>query len=201
MTDGEYTKNCDGDQPDSHKWGMVDSFNIDRGELDGMDTQVIFTLGVEWQMVREMLSSPDSFKQVVHAANVPRLVSLARKYGREIVPEVSSDNDVWAIVSAVDTGRQPEGDIASAYHERSAVITGLARAAQARGWGAGWGIDDQEGPDWPIVFIDLPTGQVSWHVHKDDLVNLFSWLPQYGGEWDGHSTVEKYNRLFKCNWT
>lgn len=45
------------------------------------------------------------------------------------------------------------------------------------------------------VFIDLPTGQVSWHVHDSELA-LFDFLPTSDQRcWDGHSTDEKYERL------
>lgn len=43
-------------------------------------------------------------------------------------------------------------------------------------------IDPSE-PEWPVAFIELPTGQVSWH------------LEQHFKEWDGHSTEEKYERI------
>jgi hypothetical protein len=35
---------------------------------------------------------------------------------------------------------------------------------------------------------------VSWHFHNDD-ADLFKTLPPYTGNWDGHSTSEKYTRL------
>lgn len=50
--------------------------------------------------------------------------------------------------------------------------------------------------DWRwIVFIDLPTGQASWHIHDSELP-LFAHLPRrQGRKWDGHSTPLKYKRL------
>lgn len=44
------------------------------------------------------------------------------------------------------------------------------------------------------VYIDTPAGQMSWHFHEDDDA-AFAHLPPYPGEWDGHSTGEKYRRL------
>jgi hypothetical protein len=50
-------------------------------------------------------------------------------------------------------------------------------------------------PEWHgCVYIDLPTGQVSWHYH-DREAYLFENLPPYEGEWDGHDTPEKYRRV------
>jgi hypothetical protein len=80
----------------------------------------------------------------------------------------------------------------SAYRERNQVVAALAKlfpsgtkATDIPGWD----------PEWNgCVYIDLPTGQVSWHYHVSDGA-LFSNLPPYAGDWDGHSTPEKYERL------
>lgn len=61
------------------------------------------------------------------------------------------------------------------------VYEALALAAQI-GWPHGFRFDPSE-PDWPVAFIELPTGQVSWH------------LPQFPATWDGHSTEEKFKRI------
>jgi hypothetical protein len=42
--------------------------------------------------------------------------------------------------------------------------------------------------------IDLPTGQVSWHLPSHELVGNF---PDYMGEWDGHDVDEKRIRLMR----
>jgi hypothetical protein len=50
--------------------------------------------------------------------------------------------------------------------------------------------------DWRwVAFIDLPTGQATWHLH-DSHLSFFSKIPREAGrKWDGHSTEEKYKRL------
>lgn len=50
--------------------------------------------------------------------------------------------------------------------------------------------------DWRwIVFIDGPTGQLSWHLHDSHLA-LFDHVPRFGGRtWDGHTSEEKYGRI------
>lgn len=63
------------------------------------------------------------------------------------------------------------------------VLHAMSRAAEI-GLDVGIRIDPKE-PEWPVVYIELPTGQVSWH------------LPQHNEEYDGHSTGEKYLRLHK----
>jgi hypothetical protein len=53
---------------------------------------------------------------------------------------------------------------------------------------------DPEEPDWPVLYLTLPTGQVSWHIAPRDM-DLFRHVPIGGQEWDGHDVVEKYRRL------
>lgn len=50
------------------------------------------------------------------------------------------------------------------------------------GYAGGVRLDPAQ-PEWPVVYLDLPTGQVSWH------------MPQYGQEFDGHTTEQKYRRV------
>ena len=45
-----------------------------------------------------------------------------------------------------------------------------------------------------VVYLDLPTGQVSWHLLSSQLP-WFSHLKPYEGEWDGHDKRERYRRL------
>lgn len=61
-----------------------------------------------------------------------------------------------------------------------AVLMAVAVAQHAK-FSAGFRIDPTE-PEWPVAYIELPTGQVSWH------------LPQHPIAWDGHDTAEKYRR-------
>jgi hypothetical protein len=90
----------------------------------------------------------------------------------------------------------------AAYAERNKCIVIMARMALALGLEAGLGRHEEEDKDWEddwrnIVFIDLPTGQVSWHIHDSELP-LFEWLLQYKCGWDGHTTEEKYQRVLEA---
>lgn len=80
----------------------------------------------------------------------------------------------------------------AAYLERNQVVAALAKCFPSgtkqtaiEGWDKEW---------HGCVFIDLPTGQASWHYH-DSHAHLFAGLPEYQGVWDGHTTPEKYERL------
>lgn len=68
------------------------------------------------------------------------------------------------------------------YDYRNGLVWKAFHAATNLGYKAGVRIDPDE-PEWPVVFIELPTGQVSWHV------------PQHDVAYDGHTTEEKYQRI------
>lgn len=59
--------------------------------------------------------------------------------------------------------------------------------------------EDEEWEDgwrW-IVFVELPTGQATWHIHDSELP-WFDHLLRLNAEpvaWDGHTAEEKYRRL------
>jgi len=81
-----------------------------------------------------------------------------------------------------------------AYTERNKLVRLLAslylsgiKKTAIEGWDEAW--------HW-CVYIDLPNGQASWHFHIDDLP-LFDDLPPYTGEWDGHTTEEKYRKIIE----
>lgn len=87
-----------------------------------------------------------------------------------------------------------------AYKERDMCVALVACLARAQGYRVG--IRRHEGGTWDddwrnVVMIDLPTGQVSWHVHDSEMA-WFAWLPAYPDEWDGHHTDEKYQRVLRC---
>lgn len=84
-----------------------------------------------------------------------------------------------------------------AYLERNRCVAALARMAIALGQRAGRAKTAIDGwdPAWHgCIYIDLPTGQVSWHYHESQS-GLFTGLPEYAGRWDGHDTPTKYVRL------
>ena len=84
---------------------------------------------------------------------------------------------------------QTESSPDQAYYDRNIVIQLAAKLAIQCGIRAG--IREGQG-QWPILYIDLPTGQVSWHIPKDELIDGF---PEYKGKWDGHDLGTKRNRL------
>lgn len=85
------------------------------------------------------------------------------------------------------------------YRERDRCVALIARLALDLGFNAWLGkhVGENWEDDWRnIVFIHLPCGQLSWHIHDSELY-LFSFLNGRTGEpWDGHSTEDKYERMF-----
>ncbi|MCK2214273.1 hypothetical protein MF672_010790 [Actinomadura sp. ATCC 31491] len=82
----------------------------------------------------------------------------------------------------------------SIYRERAHLVAHLAALyPSALVHGA-----DAENPGWPLIFIDTPRGQLSWHLAVEDL-DLFAHVPELAGDqaptWDGHTTPQKYQRL------
>ena len=82
----------------------------------------------------------------------------------------------------------------NAYRERDMLVCALSKlfpSYLAR--------HDESDTSWEdewrwIVFIDLPTWQVSWHIHDSER-DMFNHLEVKENNWDGHSTDEKYRRL------
>jgi len=81
-------------------------------------------------------------------------------------------------------------------HERAIALQALAASALLLGYPISLGIDPKSlDPRWAnLLFIELPTGQVSWHIHREDLM-LFENLPQNQIVWDGHTREERDERI------
>lgn len=92
-----------------------------------------------------------------------------------------SDGD-WYAVHAVAP------PMASVYRERAHLLAHLAAVYPSHFQ------PDPGEPDWPVLFISLPTGQACWHIAPDDL-DLFPHVADGGDTWDGHTTEVKYQRV------
>lgn len=79
-----------------------------------------------------------------------------------------------------------------AYLDRNLLALALARRCEwdfLRVW-----VDRSQDPDRPILYIELPTGQVSWHIPADTPGMDYPFRGP-GVPWDGHTTEEKRLRL------
>ena len=80
----------------------------------------------------------------------------------------------------------------AAYDERMHLVAALARLFPS-------GIRDTTTPGWTpdwkgCVYIDLPSGQISYHYHTRHEA-LFSSLPAYVSPWDMHTKDDVHARL------
>jgi hypothetical protein len=94
-----------------------------------------------------------------------------------MLDKVTAQNGLADLIGIIETL-----DDAERYDERNAAVVLCVGYAMRAGYEAGFRIDEEE-PAWPVAFIELPTGQVSWH------------LPEFPLEWDGHQREEKYLRV------
>jgi hypothetical protein len=101
------------------------------------------------------------------------------------------EDQVRDLSRAMSEAQGRAANIEAVYQDRNQAVQALARLAQQAGYQAGMGVDPEE-PDWPVLFVDLPSGQVSWHLKRDDIIG--EW-PAYVGKWDGHDTAEKQARV------
>lgn len=68
------------------------------------------------------------------------------------------------------------------YAIRDVFVYRAVALAKSLGLSTGFRMDPDE-PAWPVAFIELPTGQVSWH------------MSEHVRAWDGHDHEEKQARL------
>ena len=79
-----------------------------------------------------------------------------------------------------------------AYFDRNQVVLAFAKMCAENGLKVGWNSEKQ--PDWPVLLIDLPTGQVSWHIPREmaEPYEIFAVHPM---DWDGHDLQQKRERM------
>ena len=91
--------------------------------------------------------------------------------------------------------RELEAQKDGAYSERNQLVAALSKLFPS--W-MEWHSEEDAAwdNDWRnIVFIELPTGKVSWHIHDSELNHFHHLRKMVGSYWDGHTTDEKYRRL------
>ncbi|MFJ4686499.1 hypothetical protein [Streptomyces sp. NPDC088789] len=82
------------------------------------------------------------------------------------------------------------------YRERAYLMGGYVAM-----FGGVFAHTDCQVPEYPVLYIETPKGQISSHIHPDDK-DCFDGLKVPTVEdypWDGHSTAEKYMRIQSLN--
>lgn len=78
----------------------------------------------------------------------------------------------------------------SIYRERAHLVAFLTTLYPSVG-----SYNNQEYPEYLVVYVETPVGQMAWQIHPED-VDLFGGLCIVQNHtWDGHTTMEKYRRL------
>lgn len=100
-------------------------------------------------------------------------------------------------MAETDSESKTKSDV---YRERNllalAFLGAYASAHNREGEAAemGWwpDTDDVNGEEWAVVWVNLPQGQVGWHV---PLEMVPDWLERRDPDYDGYSTHEKNRRV------
>lgn len=74
------------------EFGLVQSFDIDNGELDGQSSQQCFVLGYEFSRIVRLLKQDSAISRPVHAANRDRIEKSCRESGREFSLSWATDD-------------------------------------------------------------------------------------------------------------
>jgi hypothetical protein len=104
-----------------------------------------------------------------------------------------ADKAEQAVPPAVEV---PLADVGLVYRDRARVVAYLAALFPSV-----IAYNDEQVPDWPVIYVDTPQGQLSWHLATSDL-DLFehvellpSGTEDHRAVWDGHSSDDKNGRL------
>lgn len=78
------------------------------------------------------------------------------------------------------------------YKDRNLLAKTLLKQLYETGFEVGWYEEDSTEDDWVVIYAELPTGQISYHIPREDLDD---WIPEKENCYDGHSNEEKRERL------
>ena len=133
-----------------------------------------------------------SKQQIQSAAR--EIWNYAQSLGMEAMHVDPSMDDCSEMAAAALTDyMKSQGDVVDdVYHERNQLVASIARLFPS-------GITRTNIPGWDdawhsCVYINLPTGQISYHYHDRESA-LFEGLPLYKKGWDGHTKKDVHSRL------
>lgn len=150
------------------------------------------SLEQETAVIEQIESEYDSRKSVEAESHIWRIPPNVHTVSCELNGFAPPDPFEGPGETYKDAYERVKADLNKVYHERNHLVSALSKlfpAGIARtsipGWEAEW--------EW-CVYIDLPTGQISYHFHDDEFF-LFSHLPLYSNKWDGHDKNTVHDRL------
>lgn len=86
-------------------YNLIEPFDIDEGELEGVRPVEAFTLGVEWQMVRDQLEAGENFNRPIHTANASRIKRMCIRRG--VLFTVAPSVEGWSDLTVTFKEPQP----------------------------------------------------------------------------------------------
>lgn len=121
----------------------------------------------------------------------------AKDIARTLSTEGTRERPLDVIAGFVQKALEDHTD--QVYLERAKLLAMVTRFAAWFQVPCGFGEHSLEDASWDpawrtIVYVDLPSGQISFHIHERDRA-LFKHLKPYAGAWDGHSTDTKWCRV------
>lgn len=139
------------------------------------------------------LEAPDPLVRIADALERLADVGDLAPWMREDANEDSNTGDEHTELAQILAYRD------RAYQERNRLVCLVARLALLAGWRAGTWRDPDGEPGFALVVgVELPTGQVSFHMDERDPVAPWMALPTFPGSYDGHTDVEKWDRLLRA---
>lgn len=93
------------------EFGLIKSFQIDNGELDGLRAQECFVLGYELAQVDQLLKATSEIRRPVHAKNKARIESACKDADRPYRLTWMSDDvsESWLLLEVTANGKQLDG--------------------------------------------------------------------------------------------
>jgi hypothetical protein len=91
---------------------IVEPFDIDNGELDGISPQNIFCMGYEFCQVRDMLVSGETISKPVHSDNASRIKRMCIRQRRLV--KIDTMRDGWSWMEVADTAGRFRDDAPAA---------------------------------------------------------------------------------------
>ena len=92
-----------------------------------------------------------------------------------------------------DADETDEKEIDAVYDDRNLLACALVESVGEDVMGGWTPAPDTDSDEWAIVWLELPVGQVSWHVPQALAERLVTRNDDY--DWDGHTREEKNERL------
>lgn len=115
----------------------------------------------------------------------------------QVTARVCEDHPDADLVFCGTTTDKSQGEIDKVYWERNLCAATLAKMANEAGFEAGLAIDEDAEEGWKnLIFIDLPSGQISYHI-PDHILEWFMGLVHYHKKWDGHTIYDKERRMLR----